>query len=382
MVSRMKEMTPDWELTMARSRAGWSAESTSLDASSRDRQALTMTKFEIGPPVRTGLDPCQRMNRDDRVTVTNDHRGPVRREVARMSNNSEMTDPADDQPRSAPSNKKLSPGGHLTVSHSRACGPEYRLNRAQTSSNSSPGSPQKVLNYEQFEQAISPPRAQRYLRATIDPVTGNDDPSAAIALYEQNSRLSAQIWGTIADVEVVLRNIIASAVSEHHTALRPDPMLRWYDEPSWFRTGKELTTKTVKSLAIAKRRINDPGPESGSTRPSEGRLVAELTLGFWRYLLIARYEHSLWNPAIRSRFPSLGHLSGSESRRQVHDRVEKLNYLRNRVAHHEPIYEPFTIPGHQQAIDPMKVLVDAVEMISWNDPRVAEWISSRSDLWS
>ena len=237
-----------------------------------------------------------------------------------------------------------------------------------------------MLNYEEFEQAISAPRAQRYLQTTIDPVTGESDPLGAIALYEQNSRLSAQTWGTIADVEVVLRNIIASAVSDHHAVLRPDPMLRWYDEPSWFLTGKGFTTKTVKSLTIAKRRINDPGPESDRVRPSQGKLVAELTLGFWRYLLIARYEHSLWNPAIRSKFPALGHLSGSESRRQVYDRVEKLNYLRNRVAHHEPIYEPFTIPGHRQVIDPVRVLADAVEMISWNSPRVAEWISSQSGL--
>lgn len=236
-----------------------------------------------------------------------------------------------------------------------------------------------MLSYEEFERAISLPRANRYLQATTSPVTDHVDHAAAIALYERNSRLSAQAWGTISHVEVILRNIIASTVTEHHAATRSGSTLRWYDEPAWFLTGKGLTSKTIRSLDMARHRINDPGPESSTSRPSEGRLIAELTLRFWRYLLIARYEHSLWNPAIRSRFPALGHLSGTDSRRQVYDRVEKLNYLRNRVAHHEPIYEPFTIPGHQKAIDPAEVLSNAAEMISWSDPRIAEWISARAE---
>lgn len=121
--------------------------------------------------------------------------------------------------------------------------------------------------------------------------------------------------------------------------------------------------------------MKDPGPGSGP-RPHEGRVVAELTFGFWRYLLIARYEHSLWNPAIRAKFSALGHLSGTDSRRQVYDRVENLNYLRNRVAHHEPIYEPFVMPNGNR-IGPQDVLTDAIEAISWANPKAATWIANR-----
>jgi hypothetical protein len=236
-----------------------------------------------------------------------------------------------------------------------------------------------IFTFADLEQAISPPRANRYLQSAIDPSTGLPDPAAALALYEYNSALSAATWATIADVEVVLRNAVADAIAGHHSTIRANPTHRWYDDPPWFTTGKWFTTETAKSIRLAMKRVKDPGPGAGA-RPGEGRVLAELTLGFWRYLLVPRYEHSLWNPAIRSRFPALGHLSGSDSRKTVHDRVEKLNYLRNRVAHHEPIYEPFAIPGHATPVEATLIVVDAIELISWSNPTAAAWITARSTV--
>ena len=236
-----------------------------------------------------------------------------------------------------------------------------------------------AFTFAELEQAISPARASRYLRSTSDPATGRSDSDAAVALYEYNARLSTEAWSTIADVEVVLRNVIADAVAGRHATLRGNQTHRWYDGPPWFTTGNWFTDETVKSIKHAMKRVKDPGP-GGGLRPGPGRVVAELTLGFWRYLLIGRYEHSLWNPAIRARFPALRHLAGSDSRKEVHLRIEKLNYLRNRVAHHEPIYEPFSIPGHAAPIDPIQTLVDAIELVSWSNPGAAAWIDARSSF--
>ena len=36
-----------------------------------------------------------------------------------------------------------------------------------------------------------------------------------------------------------------------------------------------------------------------------GRVVAQLTLGFWRYLLASRYGRTLWLPCLRQAFPGL-----------------------------------------------------------------------------
>jgi hypothetical protein len=236
-----------------------------------------------------------------------------------------------------------------------------------------------AFTFADLERAISPGRSARYLQSTADPVTGATNDRAALELYERNARLSADVWVVIADIEIVLRNIVADAVRDHHSAVRPGTAHRWYDDPSWFTNGKWFSTQTLRSINVAKNRVNDPGV-GAAPRPPEGRVIAELTLGFWRYLLIARYEHSLWNPAIRAQFPALSHLSGTDSRRQVYDRTEKLKALRNRVAHHEPIYEPFLIPNHATAVDPMHILREATEMISWANPDAASWIESRSAL--
>lgn len=232
------------------------------------------------------------------------------------------------------------------------------------------------FTFADLERVISEPRAARYLRSTEDPTTRQADPSAALVLYERNTWLSGAAWTTIVDVEVALRNVVSNAISAHHDTIRPGH-LRWYDNPSWMAPGKPFTSQTEKALRSAMSRAKDPGPIAGPSRPGAGRVVAELTLGFWRYLLIARYEHSLWNPSIRQCFPALGHLSGADSRKRVYAVVESLNYVRNRVAHHEPIYEPFRIPGHTSLVDTGQTLTDAIELISWNDPAAAAWIAER-----
>lgn len=234
-----------------------------------------------------------------------------------------------------------------------------------------------AFSYADLERAISPPRAGRYLQSTVDPLTGLADPDLAVALYEFNSTLSATAWSTVADVEVVLRNALADAIAAQHGTLRPNSSSRWYDGPSWFHTGQWFTDKTLKAIKQAMRRAKDPGP-GATARPGEGRVIAEFNLGFWRYLLIARYEHSLWNPAMRAQFPALSQLSGADSRKEVHARVERLNYLRNRIAHHEPIYEPFSVPGHAVPLDPTVVLREAIELVQWNNAAAAAWIDSRS----
>ena len=233
------------------------------------------------------------------------------------------------------------------------------------------------FTFGDLEAAISSARANRYLASTVDPVSGVADPARAVALYEHNVEVSTAAWSTVADLEVVLRNIIAGAIETHHATLRGGHGERWYDPPPWFATGKWFTSGTLDSISVAMKRGADPGP-GPSLRPGGGRVVAELTLGFWRYLLTARYEHSLWNPAIRARFQGLSHLSGSDSRKEVHERVEKLNYLRNRVAHHEPVYDQFRIPGHPGRIDTVATLDDAIEMIGWSNPDAANWIRARS----
>lgn len=227
------------------------------------------------------------------------------------------------------------------------------------------------LSFDQLVDAVSAPRAARYLADA-----GSE--AGAVRLYEQNVVLAADAWMVIADVEVVLRNVLADAIRSHHDSLRPG-VLRWYDDPPWFPdpgNNKWLANETLKNIGVAMRRAKDPGPGAG-TRPGEGRVIAELTLGFWKYLLIGRYEHSLWSPAIRASFPDLAHLSASQSRREVHRRIDELNFLRNRIAHHEPIHGALTPPNRKQPTTADQILTEATELVAWNNAATAAWITTR-----
>ncbi len=92
---------------------------------------------------------------------------------------------------------------------------------------------------------------------------------------------------------------------------------------------------------------------------TESKVVAELSFGFWRYLLARRYT-ALLRPA----FP---HLGGSD-RRTLELPVTNVHRLRNRVAHHEPVIAE-SIPARY---DDILTIVGAV------DPALRTWVDSDS----
>lgn len=181
----------------------------------------------------------------------------------------------------------------------------------------------------------------------------SDDLAAAVALYEWNNQMSGAWWCLIAHLEVVVRNAIHDSLSEWS--------IREHGDSRWFLTGAKLfpwETRDVISgarrRAISRGRVETPG-----------RVVAELTLGFWCFLLAARYERSLWVPTLRRAFP---HLMGTGMRRDVHKAVKEVHLLRNRIAHHEPI--------HDRPLDDLHR--SALRVVGWICPVTAEWIRERS----
>jgi hypothetical protein len=198
-----------------------------------------------------------------------------------------------------------------------------------------------------IEQRLSIERFRPYRTAT------GDDPVQAIQLYERNTDLSAAFWAVLCDVEVLLRN----AMHERLTAwsLGRYGQLNWYLDP-----GRVLSQQAVATIGEARQH------EAANGRPeTAGRVVAELPLGFWRFLLSSRYERTLWLPCLRSAFPGV---QGRGMRRDVHDAVRELHMLRNRIAHHEPI--------HNRPLTVLHTL--ALTTAGWICPTTEQWISARS----
>lgn len=174
------------------------------------------------------------------------------------------------------------------------------------------------------------------------------DLAAALALYEWNAEVSGALGTTLGHLEVLLRNAMHDALTTWSTARHGEP--RWYLDP-----GGLLTADAARDVDTARRRATRDGrPETS------GRVVAELTFGFWRYLVASRYERTLWLDCLRQAFPEL---RGRGMRRDVSNAVRDLHLARNRMAHHEPMFNRSINDLRTEAL------------------RVAGWICPVSRLW-
>jgi hypothetical protein len=197
-------------------------------------------------------------------------------------------------------------------------------------------------------QLLSPPRFGRYLS-----VAGSAGQAAE--LYAWNGRLSGAVHEELGMLEVVLRNALDRQLIKYHQ-LTFNGDGRWYADRRmpWQSARMADQLERARAQATGNRRF----PEL------PGKVIAELTFGFWRYILAAPYQSTLWAPALRHAFP---HLHPAR-RATVYQLVDRLNSVRNRVAHHEPIHCLNIGARHNE------VLLTA----SWIDPAAAAWIAETS----
>ena len=175
----------------------------------------------------------------------------------------------------------------------------------------------------------------------------------ALVLYDWNTRASAAIMQTIAMVEVICRN----AFDRELTIWAQN---RNYQ--SWFDSAP-LDNQAISDISKATRRAT----QKGFSVDSHGGTIAELTFGFWRYLAAPRYHSSLWVPQLHNAFP-FGHADLRERRIQVESYLTRLNLVRNRAAHHEPIHRRNLLHDYETA----------VELVSWISPDAGAWVAARS----
>ena len=74
--------------------------------------------------------------------------------------------------------------------------------------------------------------------------------------------------------------------------------------------------------------------QSAGRTPDHGRIVAELTFGFWSNMLLPKYATPLWTQLHKS-FPDL---ASSKTQADLFAACLKVRDLRNRISHHEPIF--------------------------------------------
>lgn len=187
-----------------------------------------------------------------------------------------------------------------------------------------PFSPEFECQVGAFGKSLSVARFSRYRNAC----EGNDKDAAY--LYHLNGRLSQSLYLKIQHWEVALRNRM-------HVYLAWKFGRAWpYDE----RFDRQLKRAEKRRLGKTKERLED----TRGIRASTDKIVADLSIGFWVGLLSAGYEVPLtWKHKLREIFPNAGNLD----RKTIHEQCDNLADLRNRIAHHEPIFHLDLVKSHR-----------------------------------
>lgn len=195
---------------------------------------------------------------------------------------------------------------------------------------------------------ISAPRFATYLQAM-----GNDR-DKALALYEWNLDLSSALIVPLQVCEVAIRNGIAEAIQIVHGANWP-----------W-------TNGFIRSLPVPKRKYDyNPGIDlarCAKTLPTTGKIVAELKFAFWENIFTKGQDSRIWDAHFRTCFPGAPtNLTVAQCRAIAYDDLRSIRRLRNRIAHHEPIFTRNMVDEYRRIHD----------MIAWRSPVSATWMDKK-----
>lgn len=205
-----------------------------------------------------------------------------------------------------------------------------------------------------LESSLSPERIATYVMAA------DGDKEKALRLYTWNTAISAAFYGPLQGLEVAVRNAM-------HRQLEAKYAADWYDNPLC-----GLDAGALNRIDDAKNKL-----QTGNYPIDPPHIVAELPFGFWVSLLgkggrprfpetsKRNYDMTLWRPTLYKAFPN-----SRRSRSDTHSPLDYLRTLRNRIAHHEPIFNRHLEKDYQSILD----------VTEWICPKTAEWIKHHSRI--
>jgi len=158
---------------------------------------------------------------------------------------------------------------------------------------------------------------------TYETAAGSADTAEALELYAWNAQVSAALLAPLHVCEVVIRNAVAEAIEVQYGANWP------------WSTGFERSLPDPK-FGYSPRKDLQSARRSATT---VGKVIPELKFVFWQKMFTVRYDQRLWDTHLRLALPNLDPAkSVSALRLQIYNELEQIRTLRNRIAHHEPIF--------------------------------------------
>jgi len=172
----------------------------------------------------------------------------------------------------------------------------------------------------------------------------------AIEHYKANIEISETFYPLLAILEVGLRNQM------DYQLTRKFNTEAWYNENSFI---KIVSRFQIDRITDARNSILREKKEV-----TPGKIISELSFGFWTSLLDSRFEKTLWKN-LRLSFPNCP--KKIRQRKTMSSKFNGIRKLRNRIFHHEPVtWNLAVIKNYRDEI---------IEAIDWLDKGLLDWSS-------
>ncbi|KZE42365.1 hypothetical protein AVW09_10715 [Microbacterium sp. T32] len=201
-----------------------------------------------------------------------------------------------------------------------------------------------------IRDALSAPRTGTYVAAV------GGDTSRAMELYGWNARVSAALMLPAHFAEVVARNAAADVLERVYGPRWPWDSAFVGSLPSPGRGGGYNPRRDLLDVR--------------SAQSTTGKVIAELRFVFWQKLFTGRHDVRLWLPHIAAAFPLAPAGNAASLRGRIYDDLEALRRLRNRLAHHEPIFT-------RNLSDDLNRMLD---LIGLRSAPTAAWVRAMEDV--
>jgi hypothetical protein len=148
-----------------------------------------------------------------------------------------------------------------------------------------------------LDRTITRARISRYIAAA------GTDLNMELELYELNIEVSEAMFGFLHGLEIAVRNSL-------HFVLSAD-----IGTQDWYRHNLALPFPAFPKLVFTgpmQQMIQKARRSVGSNAPV-GKLIAELTFGFWPFVLSGHF-HNLWSASAHKAFPTLASLGRTFTR--------------------------------------------------------------------
>lgn len=212
------------------------------------------------------------------------------------------------------------------------------------------------MKYNTFKKYFSNPRLQKYLNHF------SGDENKALRLYRANLRLSQAFYPLLSTLEISLRN----ALDQHFSIYFSDTdWLKNQALSSGFMHDNRLNLQRLPFYM--KTNVQKANSKLGPA-VSQGKLISELTFGFWTEFFEKTHYKVLKGQPIQA----FSNLPPAIKRSNIYSKLNSIRYFRNRIYHYEPICFK---NGSFDFSNAITVYHDINDLILWFDSDLSKWCS-------